>query len=99
MHSITKALLAGTALAYTQAGYAADPATPARDPTYAKVCSHCHDTGVGPALLSRQLQPQYVENTVRHGFRAMPAFRPSEIDAKALADVARWVSESPVAKR
>lgn len=99
MHSIAKTVLAGIALACAQAGSAADPAAQARDPTYTKVCSHCHDTGVGPALLGRQLPPLYIENTVRNGFRAMPSFRPSEIDAKALADVARWVAESTAQKR
>ena len=37
----------------------------------------------------------YIENVVRHGFRAMPSFRSSEIDNAALASVARWVSQSP----
>lgn len=99
MDPIAKAILAGTVLACAQTAVAADPAAQVRDPTYAKVCSHCHDTGVGPALLARQLPPLYIENTVRHGFRAMPSFRPSEIDAKALADLARWVSESTAARR
>jgi hypothetical protein len=45
------------------------------------------------------LPTAYIENVVRHGFRAMPSFRPTEIDNAALASVARWVSESAAAKK
>lgn len=63
---------------------------------YEKVCRHCHDAGVGPTIKGRQLPPQYIERVVRYGNRAMPAFRPSEIDDAALAAIARMVSESAV---
>lgn len=59
---------------------------------YEKVCSHCHEAGVGPAIKGRNLPTAYIEHVVRFGNRAMPSFRPSEIDAVALSDVARLVS-------
>lgn len=99
MHSTARTILAGLALACTQAALAADQPTEVRDPTYAKVCSYCHETGIGPVLLGRQLPTVYIENVVRQGFRAMPSFRPTEIDNAALASVARWVSESAAAKQ
>jgi len=58
---------------------------------YDKVCSHCHEANVGPVLKGRQLPVAYIERVVRHGNRAMPSFRPSEIDDAALADVARLI--------
>ena len=99
MHSTARTILAGLALACTQAAVAADQPVEARDPTYAKVCSYCHDKGIGPAIVGRQLPTVYIETVVRHGFRAMPSFRPTEIDNAALASVARWVSESAAAKK
>lgn len=67
---------------------------------YQKVCAHCHDAGVGPVIKGRDLPPLYIERVVRHGNRAMPSFRPTEIDAAALADVARVVSTSaPLARK
>lgn len=62
---------------------------------YEKICRHCHDAGVGPTIKGRQLPTQYVEHVVRFGNRAMPSFRPSEIDAAALSDLARLISDSP----
>lgn len=99
MHSTARTILAGFMLVCTQAAVAADPPVEVRDPTYAKVCSYCHDKGIGPAIVGRQLPAVYIENVVRHGFRAMPSFRPTEIDNAALASVARWVSESAAAKK
>ncbi len=88
-------LVASLVLSCAQIALAADPPTEARDRTYAKVCSFCHDKGVGPAILGRELPAAYIENVVRHGYRAMPSFRSTEIDNAALASVARWVSQSP----
>ncbi|MBT7950416.1 MAG: cytochrome c [Gammaproteobacteria bacterium] len=51
---------------------------------YIKICSYCHDTGIGPELKGRNLPPEYVSNIVRKGFRAMPAFRATEIDKEEL---------------
>ncbi|ACK54594.1 MULTISPECIES: cytochrome c [Thauera] len=91
-------LVASLALSCAHIALAADPPAEGRDRTYAKVCSFCHDKGVGPAILGRALPAAYIENVVRHGFRAMPSFRSSEIDNAALASVARWVSQSPASK-
>lgn len=66
---------------------------------YEKVCAHCHETNVGPVLMGRQLPLVYVERVVRYGNRAMPSFRPSEIDDAALADVVRLIGAgAPLAK-
>jgi mono/diheme cytochrome c family protein len=60
---------------------------------YAKVCGYCHDAGVGPALLGRQLPPPLLTAFARNGIRAMPAFRAAEIDDAALAKVAEYISK------
>ena len=91
----TRILVASLVLGCAQLALAADPPAQERDRTYAKVCGFCHDAGVGPAILGRELPVAYIENVVRHGFRAMPSFRSTEIDNAALASVARWVSQSP----
>ena len=91
----TRILVASLVLGCAQLALAADPPAQERDRTYAKVCGFCHDKGVGPAILGRELPVAYIENVVRHGFRAIPSFRSSEIDNAALASVARWVSQSP----
>ncbi|MCK0506139.1 c-type cytochrome [Aromatoleum anaerobium] len=81
-----------------------DPLGPGRDSggtgrRYEKVCSHCHEANVGPVLKGRQLPVAYVERVVRYGNRAMPSFRPSEIDDAALVDVARLIGGgAPLAK-
>ena len=59
---------------------------------YEKVCRHCHEANVGPVLKGRALPVEYIQRVVRLGNRAMPAFRPSEIDDATLADVARRIS-------
>ena len=67
---------------------------------YQKVCAHCHEAGVGPVIKGRSLAPDYIQSIVRHGNRAMPAFRPTEIDSQSLAEVARLVSTStPLAQQ
>ena len=60
---------------------------------YAKLCSFCHETKIGPAIRGRGLDPLYIGFTVRHGNRAMPAFRQSEIDDESLQKVAEYVSK------
>ncbi|BAL25219.1 cytochrome c [Azoarcus sp. KH32C] len=66
---------------------------------YEKVCRYCHEAGVGPVIRGRNLPVEYVQRVVRFGNRAMPAFRPSEIDDASLADVARLISSgTPLAK-
>ncbi|MCC4115975.1 cytochrome c [Aromatoleum toluclasticum] len=66
---------------------------------YEKVCRYCHEANVGPVLKGRNLPPEYIQRVVRMGNRAMPAFRPTEIDDATLADVARRVSTGPVLTR
>ncbi|NMG53838.1 c-type cytochrome [Aromatoleum aromaticum] len=61
---------------------------------YQKVCRYCHEANVGPALKGRELPAEYVQRVVRMGNRAMPAFRPSEIDDALLAEVARLINTS-----
>jgi mono/diheme cytochrome c family protein len=61
---------------------------------YDKVCGHCHDTGVGPAIRGRQLPPGVVAVFARNGSRAMPAFRSAEIDDAAMAQLADFVSKN-----
>jgi len=64
---------------------------------YQKVCSYCHESGVGPVITGRQLPEAYIQLVVRHGYRAMPSFRSSEINDTALAELARLISETPAA--
>ncbi len=80
-------LLAGFAVA---GAASAQDAGGQRDENYAyqKVCQYCHESGVGPALMGRELDPDYVRHVVRNGLRAMPAFLPSEIDDAALDELA-----------
>lgn len=61
---------------------------------YDKVCRYCHEANVGPVLKGRALPAEYVQRVVRHGNRAMPAFRATEIDDATLADVARLINAS-----
>lgn len=61
---------------------------------YAKVCAFCHEANVGPTIRGRGLDPTYITFMVRHGNRAMPAFRAAEIDDESLAKVAEYVSKA-----
>jgi mono/diheme cytochrome c family protein len=65
---------------------------------YAKICALCHETRVGPTLRGRGLDPTYVQLIVRHGNRAMPAFRASEIDDQSLEKLAEYVSKAEANK-
>lgn len=76
------------------AAIAAEPTWQNGALVYAKVCHYCHDAGVGPVLLGRQLPPEYVQLMVRRGLRAMPAFSAAFIDDAALADVGRYIQQS-----
>ena len=60
---------------------------------YAKLCAFCHETKIGPIIRGRDLDPLYIGFTVRHGNRAMPAFRQSEIDDESLQKAAEYVSK------
>ena len=61
---------------------------------YAKVCGYCHDAQVGPQIRGRSLPAAYIRTIVRNGHRAMPAFRPSEIDDESLAKLAEYLSKN-----
>lgn len=89
-------LLAGALLGGALPGSAGASASQWRDgaQVYEKICRHCHEMGVGPAIKGRQLPTQYIERVVRFGNRAMPSFRPSEIDDAALGEVARLIGDS-----
>lgn len=65
---------------------------------YTKICALCHETAVGPALRGRGLDPIYIQLIVRHGNRAMPAFRASEIDDQSLEKLAEYISKTPADK-
>ena len=65
---------------------------------YNKVCALCHETSVGPTIRGRSLDPTYIQLIVRHGSRAMPAFRASEIDDQSLEQLAEYVSKSAADK-
>jgi len=62
---------------------------------YAKICGYCHDVGVGPIIKGRQLPAEYTSQIVRHGLGAMPAFRSSVINDKALQALGEYVSKLP----
>jgi mono/diheme cytochrome c family protein len=61
---------------------------------YSNVCAFCHEAKVGPPIRGRGLDPNYIRFMVRHGNRAMPAFRAAEIDDESLTKVAEYVSKS-----
>lgn len=62
---------------------------------YSKICGNCHEIGVGPVIKGRNLDPDYYQSVVRHGMRAMPAFRPTDVDDVMLRQVAEMLSKSP----
>lgn len=60
---------------------------------YAKICAYCHEAHVGPQIRNRELPAEYIRAVVRNGNRAMPAFRPSEIDDESLIKLADFISK------
>lgn len=62
-----------------------------------KICSHCHETGIGPIIKGRGLTPAYYIKVVRNGQRAMPAFRASDIDNATLEKLANSLAASKLA--
>ncbi len=65
---------------------------------YQKLCALCHETKIGPVILGRGHDPLLISYMVRHGNRAMPAFRESEIDDQTLEKLAEYVSKAPADK-
>ena len=61
---------------------------------YTKVCALCHESNTGPAVRGRGLDPMYIRLIVRNGYRAMPAFRASEIDDEVLEKLAEYISKT-----
>lgn len=59
---------------------------------YAKICAYCHEAQVGPQIRHRDLPAAYIRAVVRNGNRAMPAFRPSEIDDESLVKLADFIA-------
>lgn len=84
------------------AGLAQDSAPPSGfqwqggEQVYTKVCSHCHENEVGPALRGRDLPAVYFSTIARSGLRAMPAFREAEIDDLSLQALAEFLANSAV---
>jgi mono/diheme cytochrome c family protein len=93
MASLTSAMGAGQ-IDVSQAGFAWKDGAE----VYRKICSLCHETSVGPAIRGRSLDPMYIKLIVRHGSRAMPAFRASEIDDQSLEKLAEYVSKAAADK-
>ena len=61
---------------------------------YQRTCAYCHELGVGPYLKGRKLPSAYFKLRLRAGFRAMPAFKPSEISDKDADILGKWLEES-----
>jgi cytochrome c5 len=61
---------------------------------YAKVCSYCHDTNIGPIIKGTDKPVEYIQIIIRNGFRAMPAFRGSEINDEELKKLADFIKSS-----
>lgn len=61
---------------------------------YAQTCAYCHNAGVGPNLLGRSLSPELVQHVVYSGLSAMPAFRPTDFNAKEVAQLGAWIRDS-----
>lgn len=81
--------LGGLALAITSFGALADSTGKwnSGKEVYDKVCGYCHEPnpGLGPNI--KGAHPRDVRERVRNGHRAMPPFRPTEIDDQALAQL------------
>ncbi|MCS3731518.1 c-type cytochrome [Bradyrhizobium betae] len=66
---------------------------------YSKICTYCHDVGVGPVIKGRQLPPETITQVVRRGLIEMPAFPVSFIDDKSLQDLAKYISQSAAPRK
>lgn len=78
------------------------PEVPRGKAAFASKCAACHgqgaEGGYGPALTS--LDPKYIQETVRQGKGAMPAFGPNVIPVQDLEDVLTYLrSLAPGEKR
>ena len=88
-------LTAGTAVAQSQPGPQSPTVEGQGKRYFEKVCAKCHEAGIGPVLTGRGLDPLFYTTIVRHGNRAMPAFRMTDIDDATLQDLGVYLSKSP----
>lgn len=88
--------LLAMAVALTASGAAAQSAGQWKDPArvWAASCGYCHGAAA-IELRGRGLPPRVIMRAMRRGMPGMPAFHPSEIDDRELAQFARWLSASP----
>lgn len=70
---------------------------------YAKICAHCHDTGVGVDSVKIKFpddavkeRAEHIFHTVRHGMYAMPAFRQTEIDDETLKELSQMLAKGKI---
>lgn len=59
---------------------------------YGRACGYCHDTNIAPNLRGRELDPEAVKYFARHGSRAMPAFRNTDISDAELNAIAALIA-------
>ena len=88
-------LTAGTAVAQSQSGPQSPTVEGQGKRFFEKVCAKCHEAGIGPVLTGRGLDPLFYTTIVRHGNRAMPAFRMTDIDDATLQDLGVYLAKSP----
>lgn len=88
-------LTAGAAVAQSQPGPQSPTVEGQGKRYFEKVCAKCHEVGIGPVLTGRGLDPLFYTTIVRHGNRAMPAFRMTDIDDATLQDLGVYLSKSP----
>lgn len=96
------AVLAGTAFCAVAPGQVhAQAAGQWANPThvYTKICGNCHEIGVGPRLKGRKLEVDFIQQTVRRGLKAMPAFRVTDVDDPMLVKLAEFLSTSERASK
>ena len=88
-------LTAGAVVAQSQSGPQSPTVEGQGKRYFEKVCAKCHEVGIGPVLTGRGLDPLFYTTIVRHGNRAMPAFRVTDIDDATLQDLGVYLSKSP----
>ena len=88
-------LAAGAAVAQAQPGPPNSTVEGQGKRFFEKGCAKCHEVGIGPVLTGRGLDPIFYTTIARHGNRAMPAFRMTDIDDATLQDLAVYLSKSP----
>lgn len=84
----------------TMAAAAPPPSATPRPPekVYGQICGYCHGKNIGPVILGRKLDPDYIKAMARSGPNGMPAFRPTEVSDVELNKLATWISRSKTRK-